>query len=142
MLRYSSYEDFKTRNEKNFSLVFVARTKLKSNSDMGIGGQALTEAEGLSFEFLNLSSLVTDLMFGLSASVLDAKAKLKEIEGIFFRENTKSAADKAKLIAAEPNYIAATQNFNDLTDLQEFLLNKKKDFEAAYYHYRGISNKN
>lgn len=141
MLRYSSYEDFKSKNETNLDLVIQARFKLKSMSELAMTGSALTEAETLAFEFLNLGSIVTDLMFGLSASVLDAKANLKKMEGIFFRVSSKSAADKAKLVCEDPDYLAANQIFNDLTDLQEFLLNKKKDFETAYYHYRGIANK-
>lgn len=142
MKRYSSFEDFKSNNETNLDLVIQARSKLKSLSELAMTGRALDEAEALAYEYLNLDSLVTDLMFGLSASVLDAKANVKKLEGIFFRVSSKSAADKAKLVQEDPDYLAATQFFNELTDLQEFLLNKKKDFEKAYYHYRGIANKN
>ena len=80
-------------------------------------------------------------MFGLSASVLDAKTKVKEVEGTIFRDLGKmSAADKTKLIQADKIYVASNQIYNDLIDLQEYLVNKKKDAETSYYYYRAISS--
>ena len=141
MDRYSSYQDFRDKNAANLDLVIQARSKLKSMTELAMSGQALAEADALAYEYLNLDALVTDLLFGLSASVLDAKANVKKLEGIFFRVSSKSAADKAKLVQEDPDYLAATQFFNELTDLEDYLRNKKKDFEKAYYHYRGIANK-
>ena len=141
MIRYTSFQDFSSRNDKNFSLVVAAKTKLKSMSDLGLTGNALGDAESLSFDFLKLKNITTDLMFGLSASVLDAKARIKETEGLCFRDITApSAAAKEKLTQCDPRYVAAHQTYNDLFDLQEYLQNKAKDFENSYYYYRGLAN--
>jgi hypothetical protein len=140
MKKYSSYTEFQQQNDVHLQQVVNAKTKLKSVSDLAMTGQALTESESLAFEFLNLSQICTDLMFGLSSSVLDAKAEYKRVEGIFFRENTKSAADKAKLVQADDQYVKANQTFNDLTDLLEYLQGKKKDFETAHYYYRAMNS--
>lgn len=141
MLRYSSYEDFSGRNGKNLELVLKSKTKLMSLSDLSITGHSISRAEELAYEFLNLSNVITDLMFGLSASVLDAKTKVKEVEGTIFRDLGKmSAADKTKLIQADKIYVASNQIYNDLIDLQEYLVNKKKDAETSYYYYRAISS--
>lgn len=141
MIRYSSYEDFSSRNSKNLELVIKSKSKLMSISDLSITGHSIGRAEDLAYEFLNLSNVITDLLFGLSASVLDAKTKLKEVEGIIFRDLGKmSAADKTKLIQADERYVKANQTFNDLTDLQEYLNNKKKDAETSYYYYRAIAS--
>jgi hypothetical protein len=141
MIRYTSFQDFASRNDKNFSLVVAAKTKMKSITDLSITGQALDTAEELAFEFLNLKNIVTDLMFGLSASVLDAKTKVKEMEGICFRDLTGSAADRARLLQTDPRWIQANQTYNDLLDLSEYLTNKSKDFETNYYYYRGLSQR-
>lgn len=140
MNKYSSYGDFQEKNNANLCLILQAKVKLKSVSELAMGGQALTDSESLAFEFLNLSHICTDLMFGLSSSVLDAKAESKNVEGVFFRESPKSAADKAKLVQCEDAYIKATHIFNDLTDLLEYLQNKKKDCESAHYYYKGLAN--
>ena len=142
MIRYTSFNSFSEKNSANFEKVVQAKSKLKSISDLSSTGRALEEAESLAFEFLNLKNIVTDLMFGLSASVLDAKTKIKEVEGTLFRDsNAPSAAAKEKMILADPAYVSAQHMFNDLTDLYEYLSNKAKDFETSYYYYRGLSNK-
>jgi hypothetical protein len=142
MIRYTSYQDFSNKNIKNLEQVIKAKTKLKSIGELSVGGQALSDAETLAFDFLNLKNIVTDLMFGLSASVLDAKAKIKEVEGTIFRElDGQSAAAREKQIQADARYVQAHQTYNDLFDLQTYLENKAKDFETTYYYYRGLSNK-
>lgn len=142
MIRYTSYKEFADRNSKNFEKVVTAKTKLKSVADLSMSGRALDAAEELAFEFLNLKNIVTDLLFGLSASVLDAKTKIKETEGICFRDlDGKSAADRCKLLQCDPRFVNANQIFNDLNDLNEYLANKAKDFETSYYYYRGLSQK-
>lgn len=142
LIRYSSYQDFSGRNSKNLNLVIAAKTKLRSIGELSIGGQALSDSESLAFDFLNLKNVVTDLMFGLSASVLDAKARIKEVEGTIFRElDGQSAAAREKQIQADQRYVQAHQAYNDLFDLQSYLENKAKDFETTYYYYRGLSNK-
>lgn len=142
MNKYTSFEDFYSKNKNQFEEVRYSHSRLKSIAELAQTGSAIAESERLTFDFLNLSNLVTDLLFGLSNSVLESKSKLKEVEGIFFRDSpTKSAADKAKLVQADPQYITANTNYNNLNDLFEYLQLKKKDFESAYYYYREISAK-
>ena len=141
--QYKNSIDFHTQNQIEFDKVRTASTKLKSMSELSIGGSALYESEKLTFEFLNLSSVCSDLLFGLGSSVGDAKSKIKQIEGIFFRDlKTKTpAADKVKLVQCLSSYIEADQNYNDLNDLKDYIEMKKKDFDSAYYYYRDINNK-
>ena len=142
MNKYNNFPDFQLKNKSKFDEVSSSILKLKSMSELAQTGSALTEAEKLTFDFLNLSSICTDLLFGLSGSVLHAKSKRNEEEGLFFRNSdVKSAADKAKLVLAEPAYLLANANHNDLNDLFEYLQMKKKDFDAAYYYYRDISTR-
>lgn len=142
MIRYTSFQDFSSRNKKNFDQVVAAKTKLKSISELSMTGQALSESESLAFDFLNLKNIVTDLMFGLSASVLDSKARIKEVEGTIFRElDGQSAAAREKIIQCDSRYVQAHQTYNDLIDLSQYLENKAKDFESSYYYYRGLANK-
>ena len=138
---YSSFEDFYSKNKDNFDLVQNARSKLKSYQELAVGGFALSEAEKLTFEYLNLSALVSDLMFGLSSSVLGAKGDLKRVEGMYFRDSKGAAAEKVKTVQADQSFLDANKIFNDLNDIQKYLQNKKTDFEAAYYHYRAISER-
>lgn len=141
--RYVSSESFYEQNKDAFEEILGAKVKLKSMSELSQTGMALAAAEGLCFDFLNLKNKVSDLMFGLSASVNDAKVHYKELEGLFFRDSgvKTSAADKSKLVQAFPQYVEAHKNFNDLTDLLEFLQMKRADFDSAYYYYRDISTK-
>jgi hypothetical protein len=142
-VRYKDSAEFQNAHEKKFESILSATTKLKSSSQISESGFALVETERLTYEFLNLSAVCSDLLFGLSASVLDAKAKMKQIEGMFFRDLTvkTSAIDKAKLVHCLPQYIEADKNYNDLTDLADYILMKKKDFDSAHYHYRELNNK-
>lgn len=141
--RYISSDDFYSQNTTDFESVVQAKTKLLSLSQLGETGMALSTAEGLCFDFLNLRNKCADLLFGLSASVSDSKVRYKEIEGIYFRDHgvKTSAADKSKLVQAYPEYVEAHKHFNDLTDLYEFIQMKRADFEAAYYYYRDIASK-
>lgn len=142
-VRYKNSAEFQSQNEERFKLILSASSKLKSISQVSESGFALTESERLTFEFLNLSTLCSDLLFGLSASVLDAKEKIKQIEGMFFRDLTvkTSAVDKSKLVHCLPSYMEADKDYNDLTDLFDYISMKKKDFESAYYYYRDMNNK-
>lgn len=121
----------------------MANARLKSMSELGETGFALAEAERLTFEFLKLSSSCSELLFGLGASVGDAKSSMKQIEGMFYRDLTSktSAADKSKLVQCLPSYMEADRNYNDLLDLKEYLEMKKKDFDSAYYYYRDLNNR-
>lgn len=141
--RYVSSEDFYNKNQNDFEAVVQAKAKLMSSSELSQTGMALTVAEGLCFDFLNLKNKVSDLMFGLSASVSDAKVEYKRIEGMYFRDSgvKTSAADKTKLVQAFPEYVEAHKNFNDLEDLLDFLKMKHADFEGAYYYYRDVVSK-
>lgn len=141
--RYLNSQEFHSAHQVQFDRVLSASTRLKSHSELGSAGFALEEAERLCFDFMNLSSLCSELMFGLSASVSDAKSKLKQIEGTFFRDlaTKTSAADKSKLVHALPTYQEADRHYNDLQDLLEYLQMKKKDFEMAYYYYREVSTR-
>lgn len=141
--RYRDSAEFHSQNKAEFERVLSASTKLKSLSELGATGFALQEAEKLTFDFLNLSSLCSELLFGLSGSMYDSKSKIKQCEGIFFRDMSvkTSAADKAKLVHCTPSYIEADRCYNDLLDLVEYIQMKKKDFDSAYYYYRDISSR-
>ena len=141
--RYKDSVEFHNQNQIEFDRVRSATSKLKSMTELGVSGFAIAEAEKLTYEYLNLSSVCSDLLFGLGASVLDAKSRYKQIEGMFFRDlSVKTpAADKVKLVQCLPTYIQADQDYNDLLDLKEYIENKKKDFDGAYYYYRDIANK-
>ena len=80
--RYISSDGFYSQNTTDFESVVQAKTKLLSLSQLGETGMALSTAEGLCFDFLNLRNKCADLLFGLSASVSDSKVRYKEIEGI------------------------------------------------------------
>ena len=142
-VRYKDSAEFQSINQEKFTQILSAPTKLKSLNQIAESGFALAEAERLTFEFLQLSSLCSDLLFGLSASVLDAKEKIKQVEGMFFRDMTvkTSAVDKGNLVHCLPRYMEADKNYNDLTDLADYIAMKKKDFDSAHYHYREINNK-
>lgn len=141
--RYKNSLEFHTTNKEAFEKVLSASTKLKSSAELSVTGFALVEAERLTFEFMNLTSICSELLFGLSASVSDAKSKIKQVEGIFWRdlETKTSAADKAKLVYAQQMHIDADKDYNDLNDVYDYIIMKKKDFEMAYYYYREISAK-
>lgn len=139
--KYKNYEDFYAQNQKNFDCVQMAAAKMKSVNELSQTGSALAEAEKLTFDFLNLSSLCSDLLFGLSSSVLDAKSDYKRVEGIFHRASEeKSVAAKEKLCQCDPDYIETSKRFNELTDIFEYITNKKRDFESAYYYYRNMNS--
>jgi hypothetical protein len=142
-VRYKDSAEFHSANKDKFESVLKASTKLKSMRELGETGFALSETERLTYEFLNLSSTCSDILFGLSASVLDAKEKLKQIEGMFFRDLTvkTSAIDKAKLVHCLPQYMESDKCYNDLLDLKEYIEMKKRDFDSAHYYYRELANK-
>lgn len=142
MKKYFSYQDFLQHNELDFNKIQFSTIKLKSLQEISTTGFVLETCEMLCFDYLNLGKVCTDLMFGLSASVNDAKTKIKAVEGMFFRDSTaKSAADKAKLVQCSQDYLDANSLYNELNDLYEYLLLKKKDLESAYYYYRELSNR-
>lgn len=141
--RYKDSLDFHNNHQEKFDLIISASSKLKSMNQLGETGNALGEAERLTFEFLHLGTICSELLFGLTGSTLDAKSKIKQTEGIFFRDLSvkTSAIDKAKLVQCLPAYMEADRCYNDLLDLSEYIAMKKKDFEAAYYYYRDLSNR-
>ncbi|MCH9665564.1 MAG: hypothetical protein K0U41_06905 [Gammaproteobacteria bacterium] len=137
-IRYESFNQFFRINEKNFADVQSARKEMKSSSELGMTGDLFLEAEKLAFKYLNLDNLVSDLLFGVSASLLDAKHDIKNQMALAYRDQSGAQGEKKIMAEADARVTTAVQKFNDLNDLNEYLNNKKKDFEKCYYHYKHI----
>jgi len=139
-IRYGSFDQFFRLNMENFQRVQAARTKLISPAELGMTGSATIEAEKLSYLFLNLLSTTSDLMFGLSASVLDAKHDIKTQTAIAYREMGKKPQGEKKIeVEADIRVVTANQKYNDLLDLKEYLSNKYSNFETTHYYYKNLA---
>lgn len=138
-IRYDSFDQFFRLNKENFKKVQNAKTSLKSPQELGMTGNALCEAERLSYEFLNLKSIVSDLMFGLGASVLDAKHSIKVKTAIAYRNTEGPQGDKKISVEADQLVVKAVETYNDLLDLKEYLDHKYSDFESIHFHYKHIA---
>ncbi len=138
-IRYDSFDQFFRMNKENFQKVQQAKALLKSPQEMGMTGNALAEAERLAYEFLNLKCIVSDLLFGVGASVLDAKHKVKVNTAIAYRNTEGPQGDKKILIEQDALVVQANEAFNDLEDLKEYLLKKMEDFSASHYYYKNIA---
>jgi len=138
-IRYDSFDQFFRLNEERFKRVQAARKELKSPQELGITGNALAESEKLAYHYLNLKNLVSDLLFGIGASVLDAKHLVKVQTAVAYRAAVGPVSEKKIMIEASPIVEAAVEKFNDLGDLKDYLENKREDFETCYYYYRKVS---
>lgn len=138
-VRYVSFDQFFRLNTEEFKRVQQAKTSLKSPQELGMTGNVLGEAENLAYQFLNLKNLVSDLLFGISASVLDSKHNTKVQTALAYRDLPGKIGDKKVQVEAQENVIESHQQFNDLLDLKEYLINKYNDFEANHYYYKQLS---
>lgn len=141
-IRYESFDQFFRVNSESFKQVQSAKTQLKSPQQLGMSGNAIIESEKLAFHFLNLENLVSDLLFALGASVLDAKHDIKNQMGLAYRDLSGSATERSKLIESDERVIKAHNKYNDLHDLEDYLKNKYSDFEKNHYYYKQLSQGN
>lgn len=138
-IRYDSFDQFFRLNMDDFKKVQAARKEMKSPQDLGLSGSALLEAERLAYQFLNLKSLVSDLLFSVGASVLDAKQDIKNQYAIAYRDADGGVSDRKIFAESDSRVIKAHERFNDLQDLQDYLKNKYGDFESTHYYYKQIA---
>lgn len=138
-IRYDSFDQFFRLNKEDFQKVQKAKTSLKSPQELGMTGNALCEAERLAYEFLNLKNLVSDLLFGLGASVLDSKHDIKVKTAIAYRNTEGPQGDKKVFVEADTLVIKSVQTYNDLVDLKEYLDHKYSDFESVHFYYKHLS---
>lgn len=138
-VRYESFDQFFRLNKDNFQKVQKARTSLKSPQELGMTGSLLVEAESLAYQFLNLKNLVSDLLFGVGASVLDSKHNIKNQSALAYRELTGPQGERKMMVEAESIVVNANKKYNDLNDLKEYLENKYNDCENNHYYYKQIS---
>lgn len=141
-IRYESFDQFFRLNQDNFKRVQIARKELKSPQELGMMGDMIMQAEKLTYHYINLRSLVSDLLFGVTASVLDAKHGIKTQEAIVFREIEGKQGDKKILLEADQRVIQANQKYNDLLDLKDYLELKWKDFDTSHYYYKNLAQGN
>ena len=138
-IRYKNFDQFFRLNEEGFKRVQGARKEMKSIQDLGMSGNALAEAEKLGYHYLNLKNLVSDLLFCVGASVLDAKHDIKTQGAVAWRELSGSAAEKKVLVEGEEIVVNANKRYNDLKDLETYLENKREDFETCHYYYKQLA---
>lgn len=138
MKRYESAEEFMAINKAEFERVQAGAQMLKSPQLMGQGGMPLQEAERLSYVFLDLVNVCTNLSFGLSASALNAKAARNKAEAIGFREADGRVKDKEFAAVSSEEYLKQSQNYNDLTDISDYLKQKRENFEKSHFYYKHL----
>lgn len=141
-VRYEGFDQFFRLNKEDFQRVQAARKQMKSIQELGMTGNAIAESEKLAYSYLNLRNLVSDLLFGVAASVLDAKHDIKTQNAIVFREMTGAQGTKTTLLEADPRVISAHKKYNDLLDLELYLKNKYSDFESCHYYYKQLAQGN
>lgn len=139
MRKYVSYADFHSVNQVKFEVVQRAVAQLKGPDKLGIDGMALAETEKLSHFFLNMANVCTDLMFGISASVLNSLAAVNSTEGTLYLQKVGGATDRNRAVTCDPIYIQVTNQYNELVDLKKYLENKRDDFMADHYYYKGLA---
>lgn len=145
MRKYKCYDEFYHHNQVRFDAVQKAAAMLKAPDQLGNDpslGLAIAEAEKLSHFFLQCANTVTDLMFGVSASVLDAQANVNSVEGLLYGQKTGGATDRNRAVVSDPIYLDAVKHQNDLTDLKKYLEHKREDFMANHYYYKGLVGNN
>jgi hypothetical protein len=142
MRKYKTYSEFEELNKHQFGGVRLAVTQLKSPDKLGADGLALAETEKLSHFFLNAANVCTDLMFGISASCLDAQANVNSTEGLIYGQKVGGATDRNRAVACDPVYLQSVKDYNDLQDLKKYLEMKRDDFMANHYYYKGLAGGN
>lgn len=138
-VRYKSFHHFFENNKENFKSVQRARKEMKSLQELGMGGNALAESEKLGYHYLNLKNLVSDLLFGVAGSVLDAKHDIKNQTALVYRDLTGSAAERKIILESDIRVTTANQKYNDLLDTELYLKNKYEDFDSCHYYYKQLA---
>lgn len=136
MRKYKNYQEFYSLNQARFDAVQGMAALLKSPKDMSATGFVLAEAENLEHLFLNGANSVTELMFGLSASVLGAETNMNNVEGLLYGQKSGNATDKRNAVACDPQYVLASEAYQELKDLKDYLEQKRDDFMANHYFYK------
>lgn len=137
MQKYKSYQDFYTINKAKFDVIQMSAAKLKAPRDLGKeSGMLLAEAEELEHFFLNAGGAVSELMFGLSASVLDAETNMNNVDGLLFSQKSGNATEKRAAVACDQQYLQAAAMYHELKDLKDYLERKREDFEKNHYFYK------
>lgn len=134
--RYESAEEYMTLNQVDFERVQYGAKMLKNPSQLSQSGMPIQEAERLSYVFLDLMNVASDLMFGLSASAANEKSAYKKAEAIGFREADGRVKDKEYAAVSNDNYLKHIRNHNDLTDIYDYLKQKHSDFEKNHFYYK------
>jgi hypothetical protein len=145
MRKYGTYNDFFQANKDQFETLQKAAAMLKSPDKLGADpslGMAMAEAEKLSHFFLACANRATDLLFGVSASVLDAQAYVNSVEGTIYGQKTGGATDRNRAVASDTIYLQSVQNYNDLVDLKKYLEFKRDDFYANHHYYKHLVGNN
>ena len=119
-----------------------ASSQLQGYSELGQSGMPLAEAERLSYRYLYLMNITTDLLLGVSSSVGNAKANRNKTEALQFRAADGKVKDREHAAASSDEYIEAARNYNDLNDLYEYLKQKHDDFEKNHWYYKHIGANN
>lgn len=112
---------------------------MKSPQELGLSGQATLEAHRLSYVFLNFANLVTELRFGVIASLMDAKQGYRNANAQFMRSSNKSVTANKELVYADEVYQREHKKYNDLFDLNEYLEKRYEGFMATHYYYKKLS---
>jgi hypothetical protein len=141
MKKYKTYDEFYQHNRDKFDTLQKAAAMLKAPDKLGQDptfGLAMAEAEKLAHFFLNCANATTDLMFGVSASVLDAQALVNSTEGVLYLQKTGGATDRNRAVASDAIYLETVKHHHDLTDLKKYLEHKREDFMSNHYYYKGL----
>lgn len=141
-VRYESFNQFFRLNKEDFQRVHSARKQMKSLAELGVTGNALIESEKLAYQYLNLKNLVSDLLFGIAASVLDAKHDIKNQKALSYRDLKGAQGERNILLESDKRVVSANEKYNDLLDLELYLKNKYADFESCHYYYKQLSQGN
>lgn len=142
MKRYRTVQEFIALNNSRLEEVKRASSDLRGTDQIGVSGMPLAEAERLSYRFLYLMNICTDLLFGVSASVGNAKANRNKIEALQFRSSDGKVKDREHAALSSEEFIEAARNYNDLNDLYDYLKMKHDDFEKNHWYYKHIGNNN
>lgn len=140
MKKYKTYLEFESLNSEKLNMIQQSVRMLKSPDKMGEEGFILPEAEKLEHLFLTMVNTCSDILFGLSASVLDAQANVNSTEGLLYSKMEGGATDRNRKVACDSVYLEVVKHFNDLTDLKKYLEHKREDFMSNHYFYRAMRN--
>ena len=138
---YNSAEEFFKANEAPMKEIGASNTKLMSMSELMTTGDVLTKCDELSYEFLRLMNVVSQIRLGLTASVIRAKEGVKTTEGVIYRALEGSATEKKMLIPSMQEHVTASDKLADLTDISDYLQQKYEAFQSAHVYYKNLASR-